>query len=127
MRKHSSYLQALVQVACGLIIPFSVAHAADFPAGAYTAHGGVTLTFDGKGQFRVNDGKATQVAGHYAVKGNQLVLTDKEGPWACTKPDEQTGTYTWKYANSTLMLTKVADHCEARAGTLATEPWKQPS
>jgi hypothetical protein len=127
MRKHNPYLRSLSQVACGLIIPLSAALAADFPAGAYTAHEHVTVTFDGKGQFRVSDGKATQVAGHYIVKGNQLELTDQEGPWACTKQGEQTGTYTWKYANSALTFTKVADHCEARVGTLATAPWKQPT
>ncbi len=127
MRKYSTYLRSLGQVACGLIIPLSAALAADFPAGAYTAHENVTLTFDGKGQFRVNDGKATQVAGHYTVRGNHLELTDKEGPWACTKPGEQTGTYTWKYTNSALTFTKIADRCDARVGTLATAPWKQPT
>jgi len=127
MRKHSRCLRSLGQVACVLIIPFSAALAADFPAGEYTAHENVTVTFDGKGQFRVSDGKATEVSGHYTVKGNKLEMTDKEGPWACTKPGEQTGTYTWKYADSALTFTKVADHCEARVGTLATAPWKHPA
>ena len=70
--------------------------------------------------------KTTQVTGHYTVKGNQLELTDKEGPWACTKAGEQTGTYTWKYANSALTFTKIADHCQDRVGTLVTAPWQQP-
>ena len=127
MPKHSTYLRTLARVTAGLIIPLSAAFAAGFPAGVYTAHQSVTLTFDGKGQFQVSDGKATQVAGHYVVKGDRLELTDKEGAWACTKPGEQTGTYRWKYADSALTFTKVADHCEARVGTLANAPWKQPT
>src|SRR5690349_16785591 len=113
-------------VASALIIPLSPAFAADFPLGAYTAHSNVTITFDDQGQFRVSDGKAMQVAGHYTVKGNQLELTDQEGPWACRKPGQQTGTYSWKYADSTLTLAKLTDPCQERVGTLATAPWKRP-
>src|SRR5690242_2404733 len=98
MHMHSRYLRSLAQVAAGLIIPLSAALAADFPAGVYTAHQSVTLTFERDGQFQVSDGKATQVAGRYVVKGDRLELTDKEGAWACTKPGQQTGTYKWTYA-----------------------------
>ena len=67
----------------------SSAFAADFPVGSYVAHKGITLTFDDKGQFRVLDGKTTQVTGNYRVKADQLELTDTGGPWACTKNGEQ--------------------------------------
>jgi hypothetical protein len=124
MLNHNPVLRSLGLMACGLILPLSVALAANFPSGTYTAHENITVTFDGKGQFHVSDGKATEVSGSYTVKGNKLEMTDKEGAWACTKKGEQSGTYTWKYADSALTLTKVADHCEARVGTLATAPWK---
>lgn len=37
-----------------------------------------------KGQFRVSKGEEVLVEGEYTVKGDQLQLTDKRGPIACT-------------------------------------------
>ncbi len=128
MRNHTRYFGSLagMTLVMGLTLPLSPARAADFPIGSYAANASVTLTFDDKGRFRVNDGKAMQVAGRYTVKGDQLALTDEKGPWACTKPGEQTGTYTWKYDNSVLTFVKIADRCADRVASLTTAAWKAP-
>jgi hypothetical protein len=127
MNKYTSMFHSLrsLLMVSAFAMPLA-AVAADFPAGAYVAHKSITLTFDAQGQFHVNDGKGTQVSGRYTVKGDQLELTDTEGPWACTKTGEQSGTYTWKYAGSVLTLTKVTDSCQDRVGTLAAVSWKRP-
>lgn len=123
-RIQSAKILGSLAVAAGLTHSLS-AFAADFPVGSYAANASITITFDDKGQFHVNDGKTTQVAGRYAVKGDQLEITDSEGPWACTKAGQQTGTYTWKYEHAVLAFSKLADQCEARVGSLTTATWKQ--
>ncbi len=127
MSKHSRQLCSFVYLALAVAMSQSSAFAADFPVGSYVAHKGITLTFDDKGQFRVLDGKTTQVTGNYRVKADQLELTDTGGPWACTKNGEQTGTYSWKYDHSVLTLTKVADLCNDRSGTLTPATWQAKS
>jgi hypothetical protein len=113
-------------VASGLAIAFLPAFAADFPTGSFIVEGTTpTLTFDDKGRFHVEEGQKTQVTGTYTVKGGEIQFTDKDGPWACTKDDEKTGTYRWKYENSVLTFTKVMDACADRVGSLATAKWKQ--
>jgi hypothetical protein len=126
MRNHIPYLGSLagMTLVIGWALSVPAARAADLPVGSY-ANASVTLTFDDKARFRVNDGKAVQVTGHYTVKGNQLELTDEKGPWACTKAEERTGTYTWKYDNSVLTLAKVADLCGERAVGLTAGDWKK--
>jgi len=106
------------------MLPVGLSYAADFPAGAYTAHKNVTILFDKQGSFHVTQDGKTQVSGQYRVKGDQLELTDQDGPWACTKAGQQSGTYQWKSDEAGLMLTKVTDPCEDRVGTLATSRWK---
>ena len=126
MRAHPGHLHSFVArvMALGLATVLSLAFAADPPTGTYAAKGNITLTLDGNGQFRVSDGKGTKVAGSYTIKGDQLQLTDKDGPWACTKTEEQSGTYTWKLDDSVLTLVKVRDLCTDRVGSLTMTSWK---
>jgi hypothetical protein len=118
---------APLSLAIAMATSQSLAFAAEFPIGSYTAHKAITLAFESEGQFRVLDGKDTVVTGDYRVKGDQLELTDKGGPWACTKDGEQTGTYSWKYEHAALTLIKIADRCGARAGTLTPANWQPKS
>jgi hypothetical protein len=127
MFKHPKFSRAFGQmtVAAGVAFAFFPAFAADFPVGTYMVDGAKpTLAFDDKGQFRVADGQKMLVMGKYAIKGQQIQFTDKEGPWACTKDGELTGTYRWNSENSVLTFSKVADACKDRVGSLATVKWK---
>ena|SRR6185312_614066 len=125
MSKSPAHLHALVAsvVALSLVTASSGAFAADLPTGTYAIKGNITLTLDGRGQFRVTEGTETKVAGIYAIKGDQLQLTDKTGPWACS--GEQSGTYTWKFDDLVLTLVKVSDPCADRAGSLTMTAWKK--
>ncbi len=105
-------------------LALTCAVAADFPAGTYEAKGQpYTVSFDGKGQFQVHQGEKLQVAGTYSVKAGEVELTDAEGPWACTKAGEKTGTYTWKYEKAVLTLSKVTDKCADRVKSLVDLAW----
>ena len=115
---------ASLGLSLALTLPMSAAFATDFPIGTYSAGAKTTVTFDGKGQFRVYEGRELRVSGQYAVRADRFELTDKEGPWACTKSAEQTGSYTWKYENSLLTFAKVADLCADRVDSLVKTPWK---
>jgi hypothetical protein len=124
-KRYSRSLARLTLVSL-LTLPLSSAFAADFPVGSYAAEGHtLTLALDGNGQFRVTEKEVVQVSGRYSVKGDQIELTDTDGPWACTKAGEQTGTYHWKMGKSVLTLSKVADQCEDRVGSLVKVRWKQ--
>lgn len=117
----SAYALAICSTAA-----FSPALAADFPTGTYAAkEAPYTVSFDDKGQFHVNKGETLEVSGNYSLKKGGLQLTDTQGPWACTKAGEQTGTYAWKYENAVLTLSKVADKCEDRVKSLVNLAWKQ--
>jgi hypothetical protein len=116
--------------ACALAIcstlALSPALAAEFPTGTYEAkEAPYTVRFDGKGQFHVNKGETLEVSGNYSVNTGELQLTDTQGPWACTKAGEQTGTYAWKYENAVLTFSKVADKCEDRVKSLVNLAWKR--
>jgi len=108
------------------ILAISPALAADFPAGTYAVkQAPYTVTFEGKGQFHVQQGKTLEVSGTYSVKGDEVQLTDQSGPWACTKAGEQTGTYAWKYESGALTFSKVADKCEDRVKSLVNLAWER--
>jgi len=114
--------------ALGSVLGFSTALAADFPSGTFAVkQAPYTLTFDGKGQFRVYEDKTLQVSGSYSVKAGEVLLSDKTGPWACTKPGEETGTYAWKYEGAVLTFNKIADKCEDRVKSLINIAWKAQS
>ena len=98
--------------------------AADFPQGTY-ASAEYTIVFADKGQFRVMTGEELAVEGEYTVKGDQLILTDKRGPLACTGEGMETATYGWKYEGEMLTLSKVKDECSGRSAGLTAGPWKR--
>jgi hypothetical protein len=100
--------------------------AAGFPTGTFqSTDEPFTVTFDANGKFHVNQADKLQVAGDYSAKAGQLTITDSQGPWACTKAGEQTGTYKWAYANGTLTLTKIADECVDRVKSIDNHSWKR--
>ena len=113
-------------LAIGSILALSPAFAADFPTGTFEAkQTPFAVSFDDKGQFRVKQGDTLEVMGHYSAKASELKLTDAEGPWACTKAGELTGTYTWTYENAVLTFVKVTDKCEDRVKSLVGLAWQR--
>ncbi len=111
--------------ACAIpaILALSAALAGDFPLGSYQAKE-LTLVFDSKGQFQVNIAGKTKVSGTYSVQQGKVEVTDVKGPWACTKPGEQKGTYAWTFNGTALTFLKVADSCEDRYKTLVPAKWQ---
>ncbi len=107
-------------------LALSPAFAADFPTGTFEAkQAPFTVSFDDKGQFRVNQGDTLQVMGNYSATTSEIEFTDSKGPWACTKSGEQTGTYTWKYENAVLTLIKLTDKCADRVKSLVSLAWQR--
>jgi hypothetical protein len=107
-------------------VALSAAMAADFPAASYKASNlPYTVSFDGNGQFHVDQGEKQQVAGSYTVKADQITLTDAKGPWACTKSGEQTGTYHWIVDGGALHLSLVSDKCADRVNSLVNLRWQR--
>lgn len=106
-------------------LALSPAFAADFPTGTFAGkQTPITMSFDGKGQFRVKQGDTLEVMGTYSATASELELTDAQGPWACSKEGERTGKYTWKYENAALTLIKLTDKCEDRAKSLVGVVWQ---
>jgi hypothetical protein len=116
---------AAVALAVCSSLAFSTALAADFPTGSYEAKG-IVITFATAQKWHLTQGKDTVVSGTYSVKGDQLEITDVDGPWAC-KAGQQTGTYAWKVDNAVLTFTKVADACKDRSDPLTTMKFKRQS
>ena len=107
-------------------LALSPVFAADFPTGTFAAKKTpITLSFDDKGEFRVNQRDMLQVAGSYSATASQLKFTDTKGPWPCTKAGEQTGTYAWKYESAVLTLIKLTDKCTERVNRLIGVTWQQ--
>lgn len=115
---------ALTLMTCAAVGASLAFAAADFPLGAYAIEE-YAIVFADKGQFRVSKGENVMVEGEYTVKGDQLQLTDKRGPIACTGADKETGTYGWKYEGEVLTLSKVEDKCEGRSAAMTAKPWKR--
>jgi hypothetical protein len=125
---NSAYSKLLVVGALASLLTLSLvpAFAEDFPSGSFAAGGGsTTVTFDGKGQFRVVDKGSMVVSGQYSATGGKVKITDAEGPWACTKAGEATGTYRWKLDDAKLTFTTVADHCQDRLQSLTKTKWQR--
>lgn len=128
MSRPIRFLRPIVASALGgyLALAFISVFAAEspFPIGTYAVEGHkVSLAFNDKAEFRVTESDVMRVVGRYTVKEGQLELTDLQGPWACTKAGQQTGTYRWKYSNSLLTFSKVADLCEDRVQSLTAVNW----
>ena len=103
---------------------YSSAFAADLPTGRYEAKD-LRLFFDETGLFHVTKGEITEVSGTYTVQGGRIELTDVKGPWACTNPGQQTGTYNWKFDGATLTFSKISDSCDDRSASLVPAAWKR--
>ena len=112
-------LCASMATACLLCqAPLAVSRAQDkFPTGSFAA-GMFTITFNSDGSHSVSADDKIVVKGTYNVEQDQLVLTDKEGEYACA----ETGKYKWKYDGKALTLTKVEDECEGRMTALTGQP-----
>lgn len=114
--------RALVLVST-IVFPLNlVAAAPAFPAGSYES-GGITLKFDGSGNFAALKNGTSVVEGIYKTEGDKLTLTDLSGQIAC--PKEESGTYIWRSDKSALTLTKVEDACDERASDLTAHPWQR--
>ena len=110
---------------CTALATAPASPAAGFPTGTYAAKGlAATVTFDGSGRLQVRKGGVTEVVADYTVSGHQIRLTDKSGPWACTKAGEKAGTYRWKYQSGVLAFSKVSDRCTPRVESLTKYKWK---
>jgi hypothetical protein len=125
MSKPTSIGSIVSTSACAIcsILSSSPVLAVDFPAGSYKAQD-LSLVFDGKGQFHVNNGGTTEVSGAYSVQQGRVELTDVKGPWACTGPGQQKGTYVWTFNGTALTFIKVADSCDERFKTLVPASWQ---
>jgi hypothetical protein len=126
LTRKGSVFSALALATCSAFTAAPTWAASDFPAGVYSAKGlSATVTFDDKGELRVMQRGVLKVEAAYAVTGDQIQLTDKRGPWACTKTGEQTGAYHWRFDKGVLVFTKVADQCKDRSDSLTGYAWKK--
>ena len=125
MKLRAAFFLRLLGSACtALFVALTVAAVASgFPVGSYIS-GPYTLKFEPNGSFRVIKSGVALVEGTYRVNGDQLQITDKRGPFACTGKGLATGTYTWSVETGTLRFSKVQDNCSDRAQSF-TEPWKK--
>ena len=57
------------------------------------------------------------VVGQYTISGDQVTVSDLDGPFACIAEDstQSDGTYAWSYLPGSLTLNPVADNCRGRA------------
>lgn len=122
--RHRSTVIVILAFAAGSAFAAQPSTSADFPVGTYTSSG-LVLTFDGKGQFRVSQDAAMKVEGDYQTNADQLHLTDKGGPWACTGAESKSGSYHWSVNQGTLTFSKVDDACKERVDSLIARSWKK--
>src|SRR5262245_33563583 len=90
----------------------AVVKADDLEKGTYSDTAGDvkrSIKYDEKGKTTVSRNGEIVVEGTYKVKGDELELTDENGPMACAK--EQKGKYKFKLDGKKLTLTKVSDEC----------------
>jgi hypothetical protein len=109
----------LISLLCIFLFSLGLAQS-KFPIGSYSS-GEFTITFykDGNHAVSVNDNVV--VKGSYTVTQNQIVMTDKEGQYACdgSKP----GKYSWEFDGKALKFEKLEDECDGRAGALSGQSW----
>jgi hypothetical protein len=73
------------------------------------------LQLTAKGLYMVIKDREVVVEGHHTISGDQVVLTDEKGKFACTiPPDEPTGTYQWKSEDGRITFSTVEDNCPGR-------------
>ncbi len=81
------------------------------------------MTFNSDGSHSVSENEKVLVKGTYTVTKDQIVLTDKEGEYACKGTDA--GRYKWKYDGKALTFSKLEDDCEGRINGLTGQPWEK--
>jgi hypothetical protein len=121
-QKIQSGVKYTLSVIAMIVVPLVVA-APTFPTGKYKA-GEISIQFDAHGNVKLSQGDRALVDGHYMANGDQIKLTDKSGPMACSK-GEETGTYRWKHEGDTLTFSKLEDRCDGRSGDLVGRGWKR--
>jgi hypothetical protein len=107
------------------LVAFAIA--AGIPKGTYTvktSDGAIwDLTLDGSGNFKAIKDGVEKVIGKYKINKDEIVFTDKEGPFA-ERGDAKTGTYKWKLADHKLVFTNINDKADGRSSTLTAGPWE---
>jgi len=117
VQTRSGRLILLVSLLCISLSSLGVAQK-KFPTGKY-ASGDFEITFNDDQTHTVSaDGKVV-VKGSYTVTEDQIVITDKEGDFACQGP----GKYKWKVEGTSLKFEKVEDECDGRATALSGFTW----
>jgi len=91
-----------------------------FQPGTYS-NGDFSITFQDDGRHVVSIGNDVAVKGSYKITGDQIVLVDKEGQYAC----DGEGKYKWKLEGKVLTFEKIADGCEGRSNALVGQQWTQ--
>ena len=109
----------LVTLLCAFWLLSGIAQS-KFPTGKYS-NGDFMITFNDDGSHSVSLNDNIVVKGNYTITQDQIMLTDKEGQYACdaAKP----GKYKWKVEDKGLKFEKVEDECEGRAGALSGQSW----
>jgi len=93
-----------------------------FPIGTYVS-GDFTITLNSDGSHSVGMNDKVVVKGTYTVTKDQIVLTDKEGEYACNGTEP--GKYKWKYDGKALSFSKLEDNCDGRANGLTGQSWER--
>jgi hypothetical protein len=103
----------------------SVATAAEFPKGTFTASAQKdwSIRFAEKGKFAVLRGGKAVVEGTYQATETELTLTDESGQFAAKDANARTGKYKWKLADGKLKFTVVADKSTGRELILTSNEW----
>ena len=109
----------ILGAACCLLAVVALTAQTKFPIGTFVGTD-LPVTFTATGKMLVKDRGVVVVEATYAVTGDQIIFTDKQGKLACTEPATAVGKYRWKYDGQALRFTKVEDGCEGRVRTLTT-------
>lgn len=110
-------LMMLLSLLCVSLFSLGLAQS-KFPTGKY-ASGEFVITFSDDGTHTVSTNDKVVVKGSYTVTQDQIVITDKEGDYACPSA----GKYKWKVDGTSLKFEKVEDDCEGRAGAMSGATW----
>ena len=97
--------------------------ASDVPAGApddmrTSLVGNWVIAFGHDGHAMVSVNGRQVVDAPYSVSGNELILTDDTGEYAC----HSNARYTWHSTSTELHLSRVEDACDGRAVALTAHP-----
>jgi len=115
----SGRLMLLLSLICIGLFLLGVAQK-KFPTGKY-ARGEFEITFNDDETHTVSANGKVVVKGSYAVTEDQIVITDKEGDFAC----QGAGKYRWKVEGTSLKFEKVEDDCDGRATALSGSTWEK--